>query len=210
MADKEKKFVIEIFRKKDAEELTAALSDPEGKLELGSAAALAGADAAAMALRAAKLAAASGCEGERMDWLLRNISKLREYLVYLIDEDVKGRSIMRRARREGDPQKIEAARQPASAISDEIVCQMIHLIELLEELQDLAPAACAVYVGSAVELALGALRSARLYLLSVARESDDETYRFVVRRENELRLQELQPKAEKILARAEEQLKPSL
>lgn len=207
MEGKEKKFVIEIFRKKDPEELTALFSDPEGRLDVGSAAALTGAEACAMALRGAKLAAAKRGEDERTAYLLRNLEKLRAYLVYLIDEDVKGRNIMRRALKEGDPQKIEAARQPACAISDEVICQMIHVVDMLEELCAFAPAECAVYLGSALELALSAIRCARLFVVSVSNAGSDETMAFVVRRENEIRMEELQPKMQKIRTWVEDCIK---
>ena len=206
MDEQKKKFVIEIFRKKDPEELTAALADPEGKLDVGSAAALCGAEACAMALRGARLAAAVHAEDERMEYLLRNIEKLRAYFVYLIDEDVKGRGIMKRAMKDGDPQKIDAARQPAAAISDEVICQMINLVDLIEEMTAFAPKESAVYLGSAVEYALSSIRSARLFVVQLANGSSDDTYAFIVRRENEIRLEALRPKTEKILAWTEDRL----
>ena len=207
MAEQGKKFIIEIFRKKEPEELTAALADPGEKLELGSAAALCAADGCARALRAARIAAEKSGGSERLDYIVRNLDKLRSYFVYLIDEDVKGRNIMRRAMKEGDPQKVEAARQPASAISDEVICQCINVIELLDELLPLAPKESAACLGGAVELLTGAIRSARLSVLSLSCGSSDETYRYIVRRENEIRLEELKPKTERLLAFAEEQLR---
>lgn len=206
MAEQEKKFIIEIFRKKDPEELTAILADPAGKLDIGSAAALSGAESCAMALRGAKIAAEGRGEDERMSYILRNLEKLRAYFVYLIDEDVKGRSIMKRALKEGDSRKIDAARQPAAAISDEVICELIHVVELVEELIAFAPKESAIYLGSAVELALSSMRSARLFAVHMANGSSDETYAFIVRRENELRMEELRPKAEKILAWVEANL----
>ena len=206
MDEQKKKFVIEIFRKKDPDELTSALADPEGKLDIGSAAALCAAEACAMALRGARIAAKLHSGEERMEYLLRNIEKLRAYMVYLIDEDVKGRNIMRRAVKEGDPQKIDAAREPAAAISDEVICQMINLADLIEELTAFAPQESAIYLGSAVEYALSSIRSARLFAVHMAQGSSDDTYSFIVRRENEIRLEALRPKAEKILAWVEEQL----
>ena len=206
MDEQKKKLIIEIFRKKDPEELTSALADPDGKLDIGSAAALCGAEACAMALRGARIAAKERGGEERMEYLLRNFDKLRSYLVYLIDEDVKGRNIMKRAVKEGDPQKIEAAREPAAAISDEVICQMINLVDLIEELTAFAPKESAIYLGSAVEFALSSIRSARLFAVHLARGSSDDTYSFIVRRENEIRMEALLPKTEKILAWAEEQL----
>ncbi len=207
MDEKKKKFIIEIYRKKEPEELTAILADPAGKLEIGSAAALCGAEACALALRCARMAAEGREKDERLDYLLRNLEQLRSYMVYLIDEDVKGRNILRRAVKEGDPQKVEAARGPAAAISDEVICQMINVIDLLTELRLLADKDGAVYLGSALELALGAIRSARLFCVGLASGSSDETYAFIVRRENELRLEELQPKADKLRAWVEETIR---
>jgi len=206
MDEQKKKFIIEIFRKKDPEELTSALADPDGKLDIGSAAALCGAEACAMALRGARIAAKEHGGEERMEYLLRNFDKLRSYMVYLIDEDVKGRNIMKRAIKEGDPQKIEAAREPAAAISDEVICQMINLVDLIEELSVFAPKESAIYLGSSVEFALSSIRSARLFAVHLARGSSDDTYSFIVRRENEIRMEALLPKTEKILAWVEEQL----
>lgn len=206
MDEQKKKFIIEIFRKKDPEELTSALADPDGKLDIGSAAALCSAEACAMALRGARIAAKEHSGEERMEYLLRNFDKLRSYMVYLIDEDVKGRNIMKRAIKEGDPQKIEAAREPAAAISDEVICQMINLVDLIEELSVFAPKESAIYLGSAVEFALSSIRSARLFAVHLARGSSDDTYSFIVHRENEIRMEALLPKTEKILAWVEEQL----
>ncbi len=207
MDEKKKKFVIEIYRKKEAEELTEILADPAGKLEIGSAAALCGAEACALALRCARIAAERREKDERLDYLLRNLDKLRSYMVYLIDEDVKGRNILRRALKEGDPQKVEAARGPAAAISDEVICQMINVVDLLGELRPYADKSSAEYLGSALELALGAIHSARLFCVGFASGSSDETYAFVVRRENELRLEGLRPKAEALRAWVEEAIR---
>ncbi len=207
MADQEKKFIIEIYRKKDPDQLTAILADPEGKLELGSAAALCGAEACALTLRAARIAQKRQEGNEQLDYILRNAEKLRAYLVYLIDEDVKGRNILRRARKEGEERKIEAALHPAAAISDEVICQMINLVELMEGLLPFLSKENASSLGSALELALGSIRCARQCVLELASESTDETYAFIVRRENELRAEELRPRADRIRSAVEVQLR---
>lgn len=205
MAETEKKFIIEVFRKKDADALTSALAETEGKLALGSAAALTAADACAMALRAARLS--EGLSEERRDYLTRNLETLRGYMVYLIDEDVKGGNILRRALKEGDPQKIDAARQPASAISNEVINQVCNLMELADELSAVCTPDTAPYLGAAVQMALAALQSARLFAIRMASQSSDETYRFIARRENEITLENLQPTVDRVLQRVEEALK---
>lgn len=195
------KIVIELYRKKDPEELTAALADPEARPNLASSAALTAANACAMALRAARLVKG---EGERLDFLRRNLDKLRGYMVYLIDEDLKGRSIMTRAQKEGDPAKIDAAIHAVCAISDEIINQMCNVLDLLLELSELDLSDCAPYLGSAVHNALAAIHSGRLFVVSATRKSSDSTYAYITRRENELRLAEYEPKAKTILERVEE------
>ena len=195
------KIVIEIYRKKNPDELTAALADPEGKLNIASGAAYIAAEACAMGLRAARLA--KGDE-ERLDYLRRNLEKLRSYMVYLIDEDLKGRSIMDRACKEGDHQKIDAAIHSICAIPDEVINQMCNVIDLLSEISEIDTASCAPYLGSAAHAAMAALQSARLFVVNATRSSDDETYTFITRRENEIRLGEYEPKLQKILDRVEQ------
>lgn len=195
------KIVIEIFRKKNPDELTAALSDPEGKLDIASGAALVAAEACSMALRAARLAQG---DAERLDYLRRNLEHLRSYMVYLIDEDLKGRSIMSRAKKEGDEQKIDAAIHSVCAISDEIINQMCNVLDLLLELSEMDAASCAPYLGSAAHTAMAALQSARLFVVNATRGSKDETYAYITKRENEIRLGEYEPKVKTILERVEQ------
>ena len=196
----EEKLVIEIYRKKDPEELTKLLSEPESKLDLGSAAALTAADACAMGLRAAKLAAAGTAGDERLDYILRNLEKLREYMVYLIDEDVKCRSLLRRAEKKGDEREIEAARRPACCICEEIINQMGNILDLLNELADLGKQG-SMYISAAVHMALAAMQSAMAFVLDMSAKSSDDNYVFVTRRENEITLEKTSAVAQAVLAK---------
>ena len=194
------KIVIEIFRKKDPDALTAAFADPEARPNVASSAALTAANACAMGLRAARLLPG---EDERLDYLRRNLEKLRGYMLYLIDEDLKGRSIMDRAKKEGDGEKIDAAIHAVCAISDEIINQMCNVLDLLMELSERELSETAPFLGSAVHDALAAIHSCRLFVVNATRQSSDKTYAFITRRENELRLEEFGPKAQTILDRVE-------
>ena len=181
------KLTIEIFRRKDADALTASLADPESRTEVGSGAAMTAAIAAAYLHRAAALCEG---EGERIDWLRRNSETLRGYMVRLIDEDVKCRGPLRRALQEGDAQAVEAAHQPAVAITQELVNMMAQALELLEETALLTTAAGKPYCAAAAELALSAIKASMHYILAMSAESTDETYRYVIRRENEITLEQ--------------------
>ena len=196
----EEKLIIEIYRKKDPEELTKLLSEPESKLDLGSAAALAAADACAMGLRAAKRTATEVSGNERLDYILRNLEKLREYMVYLIDEDVKCRSLLRRAQKKGDAREIEAARRPACCICEEIINQMGNTLNLMNELADLGKQG-SMYISAAVHMSMAAMQSAMAFVLDMSAKSSDDNYVFVTRRENEITLDNYSAASQAVLAK---------
>ena len=195
---------IEIFKQKNADELTKALSDPDSRMETGGAAAVTAALAASLLERAAAITKKTAGENERVNYILRNAGILRGYMVHLIDEDVKSRHPLRRALKEGGEQEIEAARQPAVAIPAEVINMMGQMLELAKELCALCPKDARHFLGECAELAMAAIRSARLYILDMSDKCSDETYRFVVRRENEITLSSCEACASEIRNAAEE------
>ena len=194
---------IEVFRMKNADELTKALTDPKSRLETGSAAAMTAALSAALLKRAAALTLRERPDHERTAYIDRNAEILRGYMVHLIDEDVKARNPLRRALQEGDERNIEAARQPAVAIPGEVINMMSQALELSRELCPLCPTEALHYLGESAELAMAAIRTARLYILDMSDRCTDETYCYVVRRENEITLQACTDCAAEVIAAAE-------
>ena len=61
---------IESFKKKEAEEFTACLADPESRLDAGGGAAMCAALSASLLCRAARLTAAAGNTDEALDYIL--------------------------------------------------------------------------------------------------------------------------------------------
>ena len=190
---------IEIFRKKDAEDFTKALADPDSRAQTGSGAAITAAVSAALLERAAKLTRAVLPENERADWLVRNGEILRSYMVNLIDEDVKARGPYRRAMKEGDERKIEAATQVAGAVCSEIVGMMAKGLEMLEELAPLCPAEAKHLVAESADLALASLRAAMRVCVYWGDLSSEDTRRYVIRRENELQWEEIFPRYQRVI-----------
>lgn len=185
------KILVEVFKKKSVDELSQALADPDSRLETGSGSAAVAAVAAALVCRAAAITAKTVKDNDRLEYICRNAEILRTYMVHLIDEDVKSRAPLNRAIKENDPQAIEAARQPATAIPAEIVNMMGKLLELSKELCPLCPGEAAHYLRESTELALAAAGSARDFILNMASYCSDEIYRFVTRRENEMLMEQL-------------------
>ena len=127
-------------------------------------------------------------------------------MVHLIDEDVKCRGPLRMAKKEGDARKIEACRQTALSICTEIINMMSQLIDMAKELSAICPADALCYAAEGTELALAAVKITRMYIVSMASKSPDETYRYVTRRENELTLEACSAAAAEVTAKAEESL----
>ena len=194
---------IEIFKLKNADELTKSLADPESRLDTGSGAAMTAALAMSLLERAAAVTVKALPENERVDYIFRNAEILRTYMVHLIDEDVKCRGPLRRALKEGDERKIEATRQPAVAIPGEVINMMGQALELAKELTALCPKDALHYLGESAELSMAAIRAARMYILDMSDKCSDDTYRYIVRRENEITLKACEECAAEVIAAAE-------
>jgi len=198
------KLIIDIYKNKNPEEFTKILADKDSRLEAGSAAALTASCAAALFSRAAALTAQEVKNDARLDYILRNSEIIRNYMVYLIDEDVKSRNPLRKAIKDGAANEIEAARQPAVCIAAEIINMMGQSLELMLELSQYCPPSAMHYIGEAAHLALGALKSCRVYIINMADQCSDETYRFVTRRENEISLEKYSGIYEQLILKVED------
>jgi len=184
------KIIIDVFKEKKAEDFTKALSAADGKAASGSAAAYVAAMACALAERVANACAAAGESGERLDYILRNSEILRSYMVHLIDENIKAKRPMERARRDGGEREIEASIQTACCIEAEIVNMMKPCLEFLDELKDICPQEAMHFIPESAELAMSACRISQSIIFHYADMSSDEIYRYVTRRENEVFLAE--------------------
>ncbi len=194
---------IEIFRKKEAEDFSLALADPASRAQTGSGTAMTAAVASALLQRAARLTKEELSENERVEYIVRNSEILRNYMVNLIDEDVKARGPYRRAIKEGDPRKIKAASQSAGAVCSEIVCMMEKALELGEELAPLCPGDARHFIAESADLALGAIRASMRYCVYWGDQSSEDTRRYVIRRENELQWEEIRALYQRVIEKAE-------
>ena len=196
----ENKLIIEIYRNKSIDELSKALADPSEKADSGSAAAAVGALAASMLSRAVSMNETDGLDAEKQEWTVRNAEILRSYMVKLVDEDIKCRGPLRRALKEGDPRNIEAASQAAVCICLEIVNMMGKCLELVEERLGVLKleAEARFYLVQSADLAYAASLAAGQYILMMGSRSPDDTYRYIIRRENELTMQEQKARLDRI------------
>lgn len=192
------KIAIEIYKTKDNEALTKLIADPDSRLETGSAAAITASMAAALLCRAAAMTLKEN-SSEQIEYIARNGETIRKYMVHLIDEDVKCRGPLRRAINEGGTREIEAARHPAVSICEEIVNMMGKLLDMLLEISRLCPESARHYVLAGADNAMAAIKGSMRYILNMAGQCSEETYRFVTRRENEITLEHCQRVYEQII-----------
>ena len=91
--------------------------------------------------------------------------------------------------------------QPAAAIANEIVNMMQQLLALLDELAGSCAGEGKRFTASSADLAMGAIHACQRYVLDFASKSSDDTYRYIVRRENEIILDDCKTKYDSILTK---------
>ena len=106
--------------------------------------------------------------------------------------------------KENDARVIEAARQPAAQIGNELVNMMGQLLELDEELCAFLAPEGRRFAAAAADLAMGAAQGTMRYLFAQAAQCTDETYRYIVKRENEIALEHCRALYARILEKTEE------
>lgn len=177
---------IRVYANDSLDEFSKAFQEDD-KLDTGSINAAAAAFAAALFARCAKASPSS----ERQEYLVRNAEILRTYFLHLVDDDLKARSGYRKELKNGDADKIEAAVHPACTINEEIINMLHQMLTLGLELKEMIPESHRHYLKEMAEISLGIIRSCMLWLLNITSQCSDETYKFVVKRENEITLSQV-------------------
>ena len=182
------KVLIKVYRQENLEQFTADFVEEDSRLEAGSLAAGTAAYSCCLLERAAKAALKSDSSNERIGYICRNAGIARNYMVHLVDEDVKCKAPLRKALKEGGQREIEACRQPASAICNEIINVLGQVLEFALELVPFCPESEHHTLHECAHLAMGAVRTAMSYVVDMSEYMSDETMKYVVKRENEITL----------------------
>ena len=186
---------IKIYKKFSIEDFVNEFNTCNSKLDTGSINAI----TAACSVALFKRAVLSLENGEREEWLKRNASILEKYMIHLIDDDVKARASYNKERKTGNSINIEAAIHPACTINEEIINMLHQMLELNYECCKIVEKEMLHYLKESAYIALGAINSCITWLLDITSNCSDETYRFIVKRENEITLGECEELCKKIL-----------
>ena len=178
---------MEVFADKTVKNYTKSLADAESKLGLGSAAAEAAANSAALALRAIGM---TGSEDDALKKAAENVEQLRTYFLFLIDEENKAKLPLEKRLASGAPDaEIEGGYRTACAIVSEVMYTEIRLMEIFNDVADkLCPCAASVAAGS-VYFGKTALECARLLLTVYASKMNEDIYARTTRREPEIAIE---------------------
>jgi len=193
-------FIIEIYKEKNPEEFTNCLADPNCRMQPGSAAASTASYSAAIAKRVTEKLVQDGTNDERIDYLRRNTEIVRKYMIHLIDEDVKSRGPLRRALKEGGDREIEAGLQTSASINNEIISMMRNFFDLIIEIGNMCDPTEYSHIKEAAILARAAASVCREENITIAYKSIDDTYSYVLKRENELMMEQINECCDKVLA----------
>ena len=209
MAEQEKKVVIDKkaikmqkLSEKPLSEYTEAVASAEGKPEAGSAAALVAALAPALGSLAAALAGVDP-EGEHKE-LVAELNEMRKYMLKQVDEMPRSRApLVKRISEQADGLHLESAARVACSIPNEVVYLMCRCMELLDELMPLCRAEDKPTVQAAAYLCLAAISVMRGQIAHYTTYMDDESFRYVCKREAEINVQQHQGIIDRLMAPTE-------
>ena len=174
---------IKVYSKDNINDFTSCFSD-EQVLETGSVNAIVAALAASLLKKSSTFAP----ESDKKDFIVKNSEILRSYFVHLIDDDVKCRAGYNKELKLGNEDNIEAAVHPACSINEELISMCTQMLELGLELKPLIDIKYHHYLSEMSEFAISVIKSSITWLINFTSQCKDETYKFVVKRENELNL----------------------
>lgn len=200
--DKSKSIKLQKLSEKPLNTFTEELASREGKPETGSAGALVAALAPALGSLAASLSGVDP-EGEHKN-LVTEFNEMRKYMLKQVDEIPRSRApLMKRIAEQADGLQLESAARVACGIPNEIVYLMCRCMELLHQLLPLCRAEDKATIQGAVYLCLGVISVMRGQIDLYATYMQDESFRYVVRREAELNVQQHQAMIDELLAKTE-------
>ena len=199
--DKSKSIKLQKLSETPVSEFTEKLAAADGKPEVGTAAALVAALAPALGSLAAALAELDP-EGEHKE-LITEFNEMRKYMLKQVDDMPRSRApLMKRIAEQADGLQLESAARVACGIPNEVVYLMCRCMELLAELKALVRAEDQYTVRAATYLCLAVINVMRGQIDFYATYMEDDSFRYVVKREAELNLQNHEETINQLLAEA--------
>ena len=200
--DKSKSLKLQKLSETPLAAFTEKVAAADGKPEAGTVAALAAALAPALGSLAAALSSVDP-EGEHKA-LVQEFDEMRKYMLRLVDDMPRSRApLMKRLEENATGLEIESAARVACTIPNEIVYLMCRCMELLDQLVPLVRAEDKATIQAAAYLCLAVINMMRGQIAQYASYMEDASFRYVVKREAELNVQEHEAVIERLMAPVE-------
>ena len=202
------------FADKTLKDFTREVAAKEGKPGGGSVAGLTGASAAALGIMVANLTVGKKKYAEHEKEVIDardKLETLRNYLLYLVDEDIKAFAPLAKysAMDKSDPEvakRYQESLRTACFIPNEIHYKMVEVAEFLSVIAEYGCVGAISDVGSALCMARSVMETCRYTTLANAKYIKDEVYAETLRREFDISFSEIMPKIDAALATVEKKL----
>ena len=179
--------MLETYADKSLKAYSELVAKPDSLFGLGSAAAEAAANAAAMALKAVRLSGSDAPEAVHAE---KELETLRTYFLHLLDEENKAKKPLdkRLAANAGDSE-IEAAYRTACCIIDEVFYMSVRTVETLGSVADKICPCAALFASAAVHFAKCAMDSVRIQKAVYSTKMNEPVFARTTRREPEIAIE---------------------
>lgn len=180
--------MVESYSDKTVKKYSEMEADVKSVFGLGSAAADASLNAAALALRALRLTAS---EESDMLHAEQDLEKLRVYFLHLIDEENKAKKPLEKMLKEGSAaeDELEGAYRTACCIIDEIFYMSIRTAETLEPVAGKISPAAAHFAAAAMQFLKCAMETVRIQKAVYSSKMAEPVFAHTTRREPEIAIE---------------------
>ena len=195
---------FETYADKSLKVFSQMIAEPDNKFGIGSIAAEAAANCAALALRAVKKTAS---EDPAIETAEKDLETMRAYFVHLIDEENKAKApLEKRLANNGPEDEIEGGVRTACAIVDEILYAVINTVNMLGSVSDkLCPCTAHIAVSS-LFFARAAMDTVRVQLAMYSGMMNEEVYARTTRREPEIAIADFEPTISALIKKLEDMI----
>lgn len=196
---------FETYTDKKLTAFNQMIADADNKFGIGSLAAEAAANCAALALRAVNKTAS---EDKQLAAAAKDLETMRGYFVHLIDEENKAKApLEKRLQNNGPDEEVEGGVRTACAIVDEVLYAVIKVVEVLDSVSDKLCPCTAHIAATSLLFARTAMDTVRLELAMYSTMMNEEVYARTTRREPEIAIEGIKPMLDALQIKFEAMIK---
>lgn len=198
--------MLESYSDKTLKNYSLMMADASDIFGLGSAAAGSSMCAAALALRAVRLSASEDADMLHAE---KDLDKLRDYFVHLIDEENKAKKPLEKKLKKGeqDDAELEAAYRTACCIIDEVFYMSVRVVETLEPVADKISPEAAHFASAAIHFVKCSMDTVRIQKAVYSTKMNEPVFAHTTLREPEIAIENNAELFSSLIAKFEAKIK---